>query len=282
MNIELQQNIFQGGQPVEIELPDSWDVEYHALPGDSCSPLSKQQILEKLRRPYGSKPLFELAQNAREVCIVFDDITRGTPVRPMAEAVLEELHRAGIRKEQIRFLCATGTHAAQNLWDHTLKLGEEITRNYPVYNHNPYDNTVCIGRTKRGLDISVNAEFMRCDLRIGLGALTPHTMNAFGGGVKMLFPGLGGIDSIAPNHVLASDYLHARHLGKSAMMGNLAMDCMRTELEEVAAMAGQFFKVDCIYNTRLEPVDLYAGDPVAEYYAAVPAARKLYAVTPAR
>ena len=41
-------------------------------------------------------------------------------------------------------------------------------------------------------------------------------------------------------------------------------------------MVGEFFKVDCIYNTRLEPVDLYAGDPIQAYYAGVPAARRLY------
>ena len=50
----------------------------------------------------------------------------------------------------------------------------------------------------------------------------------------------------------------------------------RAEIEEMTRMVGEFFKLDCIYNTRLEPVDLYAGDPIEAYYAGVPAAQRLY------
>lgn len=279
MEFTLQQNAWQGFRPVTIRLPDSWEVEYHGIPGDELPPLTKEQIREKLNAPYGLPPLRELAKGRKEVAIVFDDITRGTPTQLMAEAVLEELHAAGIRKEQIRFLCALGTHGAHTRREFAQKLGEEIVRSYAVYNHNCYDGCVAIGKTSRGVEVKVNKELMDCDLKIGLGALTPHVFNSFGGGGKMLFPGMASIETIVQNHTTAVGFLRENRLNSTEMMGDMRMDGMRLEIEEMTRMVGEFFKVDCIYNTRLEPVDLYAGDPIEEYYAGIPAAQRLY-VTP--
>jgi nickel-dependent lactate racemase len=276
MNITLQQNAFQGGQPVVIDVPGDWDVEIHALPGDDMPPLTHQEILEKLNHPYGMKPLRELAQGRKECVIVFDDISRGTPTQPMAEAVLEELLGAGFDPAHIRFLCALGTHGAHTRRDFVKKLGENIVRKYRVFNHNCYENCVNIGTTKNGVKVWINSEYMACDLRIGLGALTPHPFNAFGGGGKLLFPGLASIDTVGQNHATAIGFIRQYNLINTEMMGDLSMDAMRKEVEEMTAMTGELFKVDCIYNSRLDLIDLYAGDPVLEYYAAVPAAQKYY------
>lgn len=278
MKYTLQQNAFQGFEPVTIELPDSWDVQFNAIAGDAMPPLTKAEIKEKLNKPYGAPTIAELAKGAKEVCIVFDDISRGTPTQPMAEAVLEELHAAGIEKKQIRFICALGTHGAHYRSDFVHKLGEKICREYAIYNHNCYENCTVIGQTKRGFDVTINAEFLKCDLRIGLGALTPHPFMAFGGGGKILFPGLAGIETIALNHDTATNYARDNKINVTAVMGDMSVDGMRLEVEEMTRMVGQFFKVDCIYNTKLELIDLYAGDPIEEYYAAVPAAQKYYAM----
>ena len=278
MKYTLQQNAYQGFTPVEIDVPDSWQVQWNGIVGDDAPALTMEQIKQKLNRPYGSPTLKELARDAKKVCIVFDDISRGTPTRIMAEAVLDELLQAGVQKDQIRFLCALGTHGAHNRMDFVQKLGEKILHDYPVYNHNCYENNICIGKTERGYDVCINKEFMDCDLRIGLGALTPHTFNAFGGGGKILFPGLASIETITQNHDTAVNYIRDNKINTTACMGDLSVSGMREEIEEMTRMVGQFFKVDCIYNTKLELIDLYAGDPIEEYYAAVPAAQKLYAM----
>jgi nickel-dependent lactate racemase len=282
MELTLAQNAFQGDAPAIIELPDDWQVQFFELPGDRMNRLTARQLREKLDHPYGSPTLRELAKPGQEVCIVFDDITRGTPVQPMAEAVLEELLETGIAKNQIRFLCALGTHGAQNRQDHVHKLGEAIVRQYPVYNHNCYENNRLIGTTKKGVPVKLNAEFLQCDLRIGLGGITPHTMNGFGGGGKLLFPGIADIETVAQNHLTATEFLQKNGLDSSAMMGDLSMSGMRKEIEEMTRMAGQFFKVDCLYNSRLELIDLYAGDPIREYYAAIPRAREIYSIPPVK
>ena len=280
MEFQLSQNAWQGNKPVRITLPDHWETRYFPLPGDSRPALTAAQIRERLEHPVGAPPLSRLARDKERVCIVFDDITRGTPTRPMAEAVLEILLENGVKKENIEFLCALGTHGAHSRRDHVEKLGEAIVANYPVYNHNCYENNVSIGRTRRGFEVCINQEFLKCDLRIGLGAVTPHTMNGFGGGGKILFPGIASIDTIARNHTTATEFLQRNHFNSSKMTGRLEMRGMREEIEEMTRMAGPFFKVDCLYNSRLELIDLYAGDPIEEYYAAIPAAQEAYGIPP--
>lgn len=276
MELTIPHNAYQGDAPVVLTFPESWQVQYHTMPGDAMKALPQSEIRRRLDHPIGAKPLSALAKGKKRVCIVFDDITRGTPTKQMARAVVDILLEAGVKKEGILFLCALGTHGAHTREEHVAKLGEEIVHDFPVYNHNCYENNVCIGKTKRGVEVCINAEFMKSDLRIGLGAITPHTMNGFGGGGKILFPGIASIDTIQRNHVTATEYLQERKLNSSQMTGNLEMRGMREEIEEMTAMAGQFFKVDCLYNSRLELIDLYCGDPIAEYYAAIPSAQKVY------
>ncbi len=278
MKFTLSQNAWQGFDPVEIELPDDWDVEYYGIPGDKLPALTKEQLREKINSPYNSETIYELAKKAKEVCIVFDDISRGTPVRPMAEIVLEELKGAGIKDENIRFICALGTHGAHNRLDFVNKLGEYICDHYPIYNHNCYENNVCIGTSSKGYEVCCNKEMMSCDLRIGIGAITPHPFNGFGGGAKLIFPGMASIETIASNHKTAVDDVRERKINAVANMGDITVDGMRREIEEMIGMMGQFFKIDCIYNTKLEIVDLYAGNAIDEYYAAIPAAQELYSM----
>ena len=280
MKMMLPHNAFQGDAPVVLDLPDDWQVSYHPMPSDRMPALSMEEIRRRLENPIGAPPLSELAKGKQRVCIIFDDITRGTPSHIMARAVVDILLESGVKKESILFLCALGTHGAHSREDHVAKLGADIVHDFPVYNHNCYENNVCIGQTKRGFDVCINAEFLKSDLRIGLGAITPHTMNGFGGGGKLLFPGIASIDTIQRNHITATDYLRERNLNSSKMTGNLEMRGMREEIEEMTRMAGQFFKVDCLYNSRLELIDLYAGDPIEEYYAAIPAAQEAYGIEP--
>lgn len=276
MKFTLSQNAWQGFEPVEIELPDDWDVEYYGIPGDKEPELTKEQLREKINHPYGSKTIYELAKDAKEVCVVFDDISRGTPVRPMAEIVVEELGRAGVKDENIRFICALGTHGAHNRIDFVNKLGEDICKRFPVYNHNCYENNTLIGTSSKGTEVWCNTEMMSCDLRIGIGAITPHPFNGFGGGAKILFPGMASIETIASNHKTAVDDIRERKINPVANMGDIRIVGMRDEVEEMGRMVGQFFKIDCLYNTKLQIVDLYAGDMIEEYYAAIPAAQRLY------
>jgi nickel-dependent lactate racemase len=66
-----------------------------------------------------------------------------------------------------------------------------VLKRFPVYNHNPFNNCVPIGTTKTfGTEVSINAEVMKSDLKIAIGGIVPHGMTGFGGGGKIILPGV--------------------------------------------------------------------------------------------
>ena len=106
---------------------------------------------------------------------------------------------------------------------------------------------------------------MKCDIKIGIGACTPHVMNGYGGGGKLFFPGIAGIRTTAPNH----------NRREFAFIGTREKCGMRKDIEEMTAMIGEIFKIDAILNSRNDTVALFAGDPHKEYYEAIETAYRV-------
>ncbi|MCC8127884.1 MAG: lactate racemase domain-containing protein [Clostridiales bacterium] len=251
-------------ETVDIILPDSWFVTNYKMKADACKPLEREEIAARIKNPVHMPRIRDMAKNGKNAVIVFDDLSRGTPARIPAEIVLEELLSAGIRKENIRFLCALGNHGALTRADFVKKLGEDIVEKYPIYNHNPYEHLVKVGVDSFGQNIWVNREFMKCDIRIGIGSVSPHPLNGFGGGGKLIFPGLAGIETTYQNH------------SRREFAPFSTETCgLRKDIETMTDMVRPFFKIDAIINSRLEIVDLCAGDPIDEYYQAVEISEKL-------
>jgi nickel-dependent lactate racemase len=237
----------------ELTFPDRWDVVNLTSPGFDKPALSPDQIREKIESPIAGPALFELAQGKKQAVIVFDDMTRPTPVKAAAPFILDILHRAGMKKDQIRFLWALGSHGAYDMISARKKLGDYIVENYPVYNHDPFQNTVSVGRTPTGVELWFNREFMSCDLKIGIGCITPHVHAGFGGGAKLIMPGVAGIETINQFHNQL--YRDQSRTG----LGNFDNNIMRAECDAAGELAGLNFKVDCLLNRRGEITNLYAG-----------------------
>src|SRR6478736_6549611 len=63
-----------------------------------------------LRNPVGTKPLAELAKGKATACVVVCDITRPVPNKLILPPVLRTIEAAGIPREKILILVATGLH----------------------------------------------------------------------------------------------------------------------------------------------------------------------------
>lgn len=277
MDILLPQNRWNGDAPVNISIPDGWKTHVAEMAGDALPVLTGEELRQKIARPYGSQTLDELARGKKSACILFDDMSRGTPIEELAHIVLETLLKAGVPKNKILFLCALGCHGALELDDFVKKLGEDICAEYPVYNHNPFENLVEVGETSRGFRPKINAEFMKYELKIGLGSIVPHAFNGFGGGCKIVLPGIAGIDTNVDNHKIElSRVLLNRSRPFYECHGNLQYNGVREDEEEAAMLAGLDFKIDVLMNSKCEIIDLYAGHPIKEYYEGVKKAFDVY------
>jgi lactate racemase len=237
----------------ELSFPDRWQVDDLASPGLAKPALTPEQIRQRIEQPLDGPGLKELARGKKKAVIVFDDMTRPTPVKEVAPFVLDQLHSAGMTRDQVRFIWALGSHGAYDMIAARKKLGDAIVENYAVYNHDAFQNTVRVGRTPTGVELWFNREFMCCDLKIGIGCITAHVHVGFGGGAKLILPGVAGIETINQFH-----NQQFRDFSRTGF-GNFDNNIMRAECDAAGDLAGLDFKVDCLINRRGEIASLYAG-----------------------
>jgi len=275
--IRIPQLLWYENTEMELNFPPSWAVFFCPMKGGERKRLTPEQREKAFLNPIGSKSIQELAKGKKEVVILFDDLARPTPVSEIVPYVLRELKKAGISDEQIRFIVALGAHGAQTANDFRKKLGQEVLDRFPVYNHHPFDHCTYLGKTHQGTPVSINREVMACDLKIGIGSIVPHSFSGFGGGGKIILPGVAHIDSIAYNHgILVKEHPGCVGIGK--IEGNIP----RVDIEEAAKMASLDVKIDAIINLRGEITGLFVGDPILEYREGIKLAKEVYATTPAK
>jgi hypothetical protein len=258
-----------GDEELELEFPESWDVTVCKMKGHEAPPLSDAAIRKAFANPIGTKTIEEMAKGKKEVAILFDDMSRATPTAVLIPYILEELIAAGISDDNIRFIAAIGAHGSMNGIDFRKKLGDNVMGRFLVYNHNPYENCTPLGISSQGTSISINSEFMSCDLKIGIGSIVPHPYG-FGGGSKIILPGVASMETIVSNHNMLA-------LSPTVAIGKLEGNIILQDINEAARMAGLDVKVDAILNLKREVTALFVGGPIEEHVEGVKLAREHYA-----
>src|SRR4051794_25829894 len=99
-----------GRTGLDVDLPEDRLVGPLAI--KDATPLAKpdEAIAEALVRPTGTPPLAELARGRANACILICDITRPVPNRLILPPMLKILENAGIARDDILILVATGLH----------------------------------------------------------------------------------------------------------------------------------------------------------------------------
>lgn len=256
--IRVPQHAFFGDTELELPLPAAWEVVMRPMPGAFLPPLSDDAVRQALAAPTGTPPLRELARGKHQVAILFDDIARPTPVSRLWPFVVEELHAAGITDDRIRFVVALGTHAAHSRADFVAKLGKEALCRFPVYNHNCYARCSHVGFTRNGTPIEVNDEVLSCDLRIAIGSVLPHPSMGFGGGPKIILPGVSSYKTITAHHAVLMPQIRLGDQGHTLTMGYAEGPAWR-DIAEAAELAQLDFIVNATLNQSRGVVGLVCG-----------------------
>ena len=278
--VNLPQLLWYQNDEVKLRFPSSWEINVCYMKGHRRPPLTRQQLKDTILNPIGTKQIRKLAKGKKEVVILFDDMTRPTRVAEIVPFVLEELKAAGIKDDQVRFIAAVGAHGALTRLDFAKKLGEDVLSRFPVYNHNPYENCTFAGNTRLGTPVSVNSEVMNCDLKIGIGSIVPHPMTGFGGGGKIILPGVASIDTMTAHHRDLVMKLLTEGKDPGIGLGTFEDNLMRQDIAESAELAGLDIKIDSIVNTRGQIIGLVAGKHTAAHAEGVKLARAVYATKP--
>lgn len=263
-------------EELALSLPPAWRVVAEGRP-PMLPPLGDlaEAVRDCLEHPIGVPPLRSLVGPETRVALVMDDATRPTPVHLLAPIVLDSLLQAGARPERIVGLFALGTHRPMSPEEMAARAGEAVTSRIRCFSFDCHDAAafVFLGVTQRGTPVHLNRLAVEADLRILIGTVEPHPQAGFGGGFKNLLPGLAHAESIGRNHLLTPS------TEQYNLIGSLPeANPMRLDLEEAGRMAGPTFLLNVVLNPDLQPVAVFAGDPVEAHRAAVRTARSLYGV----
>ena len=265
-----------GDLPLMLKFPASWEIKRCRMVCEDKPGMAEDQIRVALENPVGTVSLSSLAESCEEAVIVIDDMTRPTKTYQFLPHILSTLRGAGVPRDNIRFIMASGSHGTFGRLDFVKKLGEETVAEYQCYNHNPYEYLDGLGETSRGTPVQINAEVMSCDLKIGVGTVLYHRLMGFSGGGKMILPGVSGIDTIEHNHGDVGGFGPGRTPHPTTGYMKNEGNVMRIDAEEAARMAGLDFKVDTVVNLSRDPIAVYAGDFVETQRRASENAKRLH------
>jgi nickel-dependent lactate racemase len=289
-----------GRSGLEVELPD--DRVIRTLAYKNAVPLEDpaSSLAAVLQEPSGTPSLAELARGRSSACIVICDITRPVPNELILQPLLETLEEAGLERDQILILVATGLHRP-NEGDELVELvGQSIVDQYRIENHHGQvqEEHTFLGESPRGVPIWIDSRYVEADLKITTGLIEPHLMAGFSGGRKLVCPGIAAIETIKVWHgpsfledpradcgILDGNPVHeentwiARHTGCDFIV-NVVIDSQRRLLKVVAGdmeqafLEGVDFCRQVVTDKVQEPVDIVvtscAGYPLdTTFYQAV-------------
>jgi nickel-dependent lactate racemase len=266
-----------GSEHVRLALPPSWELDGVLSPA-AVDPIDDvgAAVSAGLARPIGSPPLADLADVAESVAIVVDDGSRPTPVASILPAVLAELQRAGVDRERITLVTALGLHRPVTAAELADRVGQDVLEGLRWENHDCDDRArlVELGRTFRGTPVLINRTVAESDLVVCVGCIEPHLIAGFGGGAKMLVPGVAGRETIGRNHALHCTPQTFDGVGRPREASP-----MRLDLEEAAALLRPpVFIVNAVLNGRLQVTRVVCGDPVEAHREGAAVSGKVFAV----
>jgi len=269
---------WRGNKKLPLTFPKNWKITMASM-ADGPD-VSQAEICRAFSNPIGQESIRKLAEGRKTAAIAVDDLTRPTQAYRFLPFVVEELNQAGIKDENIKIILAIGCHRPLMKVDQEKKLGKKMANRFPVYNHHPYENLVNLGSTSRGTPIQINRYFVESDIKIGIGFITPHPTAAFGGGGKIVIPGLGSMDTIEKNHTPA-------FMGKIGSTGfskgyDINSNELRQDMEEGARTAGLNVIVNSVGTSDGKTAGVFVGDLVQAHRSAVELARSVYRTEAAR
>lgn len=274
--ISVPQQAWYKTDELILTLPDEWDVRICHIAGYDRPALNSQEIKAAIDNPIDTLTIRELAKGKNEVVIIFDDQTRITRPAPVVPHILEELIEAGINENNIRFICALGMHGIMNRSDFAKKLGEDVVSRYRVYNHNPFAAGTFVGTTELfKTPVYINEEVMSCDFRIAITGCVPHPGAGFGGGGKIVLPGVASYETIKYHHSQPTKPPEELR-STGSKMGKMDNNDFREDIDQAADLVKIDFGITVIVNEWGDSVSIYAGTLRSSHIKAVEEARNHY------
>ena len=254
-----------GRSGLDVDLPADRVVgplEIRAVP-----PLDDPEaaVIEALATPIGSPPLREIAKGKLDACILICDITRPVPNPVLLRPILRTLREAGIARENVLILVATGLHRPSTPAERLEMLGPEIVHDYRIEDHHGtiLEEHTYLGTTPNEVPAWIDSRYVRADLKIATGLIEPHLMAGYSGGRKLICPGIAALETVKLWH--GPRFLEH----PKADCGYLEGNPVHEENTRIARMAGCDFIVNVTMDKDRQVTSVVAGDMEAAFLEGV-------------
>jgi nickel-dependent lactate racemase len=252
---------------LRLGLPAAWSVE--VLPHNQRPGCSSRQLEDALANPLAFPALPQWCAGGGRVAIAVDDVARPTQAAPLLDLLLDHLAAHGIGPAQVSIVIGGGTHSPPDAVRIEAKLGPRVCRECRVEVHDPHGELAETGLPYGDRTLRLNRTFLESPLKICLGSVLPHPFAGYGGGAKMLVPGLSDVPTTDRTH-------------KFVLLGlrggtNPNLNRFRTEIEQLVQPLGPILAVQSVPNVRRETCAVFAGDLVAAHRTACEFAAQAYA-----
>ena len=253
MNLQLK----YGRVEIFFDLPSSTMLPEYSEPEFS---VDRKTFMDDLDRNLPADK-----EKYRQIAVVVSDKTRLCGYPEYLPWIIEVLLKKGASKTSIVFYIAYGTHPAQSEEESICSYGD-VFREYTFVQHNCRDEQVfeVAAVTMRGTPVTIRRDILQSSLIITFGAISHHYFAGYGGGRKMLFPGLASREAVYHNHSLFLDK-KTRQLSAGCQPGNLAGNPLAEDLEEVDTFMPPKVSIHGILNSSGKVCRLMIGKTYADF-----------------
>jgi lactate racemase len=246
----------------QSEIPLDFDENQFQVLGSEVEsrPLSDVEIGERFDAPINSQTLEEIVNPNETVLIVVPDATRAAAAGQIVNLLVRRLIANGTAPYDIRIIFATGIHRPVTEAEKAEILTPFIVQRMKILDHNARDlsGILRIGETKRGIPIELNRALVEHDHVILIGGVMFHYFAGFGGGRKMICPGLGSNRTVNETHKLAFDF-ERKTRREGVGLARLSDNAVHEEFVEIAEKINPSFSINSIVNDKGEATEIFAG-----------------------
>ncbi len=262
----------------QITLPLDLVPNAHVFEPKASAPIEiGGRLHDALLNPIGSRPLRQLLEGKRGVAICIPDKTRPRVAKLILNDLISSIESSGVKRSGITVIIASGSHSRHSEKDIRDLVGDGI-KDIDIKESIGSDKKHFgfIGRTSRGTPIWLHRAVLEADLVILLTSVTTHYFAGWGGGRKMILPGVAHLESIWANHRLTLN--DDGEINKLCGCGKLDGNPVHEDMVEAASVLESVFSINIVLDGLGKPVDLTAGDMIKSHLAAVETAKHFHFV----
>lgn len=217
------------------------------------------------------------ASRGDTLLLVVPDHTRRCRLDELLPRLLPELEDA--LSLRTRILVANGSHVLQPESLVREVIGAEVYDAYPVTQHDCREEKrlELLGTTSRGTPITINRMALEADWVVTIGGILYHYFAGFGGGPKMLLPGIAGQESILQNHRFTLDPATGQ-FHPDCREGEIDRNPVYLDLAEICTFFPQALSLQLVLSPEGQIAAAAAGPILPTQRHLLPVVRRLYSI----